>query len=102
MANLEEIKSRYHIPKPANKYQAVIDEHKLYKRRYRALEIYKMQDGKCFYCGCQMLLHKNNKHKPEYMTIDHYVPKCRGGTREGDNAVGACLKCNGEKSKYDV
>lgn len=101
MTTLEEIKNKYHIPVPANKYQAVIDEHKIYKRCYRALEIYKKQDGKCFYCEGQMKLHKNHKYKPEYMTIDHYVPKCRGGTREGDNAIGACLKCNNKKSAFD-
>lgn len=44
---------------------------------------------RCGYCG---------RHKSEVrMTIDHVVPKSRGGKTEFINTVVACIDCNSEK-----
>ena len=42
----------------------------------------------CQYCGI--------KNKP--MTIDHILPKQRGGKDSWDNLVAACTKCNHKKN----
>lgn len=42
--------------------------------------------GKCVYCGSSLDL-----------TIDHVVPKAKGGQHTWDNTVVACRKCNNKK-----
>ena len=46
--------------------------------------IIKRDDGTCQYCGL----------KPSSVTIDHIVPKNKGGKDSWDNLVAACKKCN--------
>ena len=45
--------------------------------------IYKRDGGRCVYCGSQ-----------KQLTIDHVIPKSRGGTNSWTNLVTCCNKCN--------
>jgi 5-methylcytosine-specific restriction endonuclease McrA len=47
----------------------------------------------CFYCG--KLLTCNN------LTIDHFIPKSKGGTNEIQNLRLACKRCNSDKGNKD-
>lgn len=49
------------------------------------------RDGfRCRYCGVT---------KTEaFLTIDHVIPRSRGGTDRDDNLVAACVPCNQEKA----
>ena len=51
------------------------------------------RDGhKCQYCG-----------STEDLTIDHIVPRCRGGARwDASNCCAACLTCNRHKGSMNV
>lgn len=49
--------------------------------------IYKRDGHKCVYCGST----KN-------LTLDHVMPKSRGGSNEWTNLVTSCFKCNLRKS----
>src|SRR5688500_2139111 len=42
--------------------------------------------GECQYCG------------DKAASIDHVVPRARGGTQVWENVVAACLRCNGKKA----
>jgi len=44
------------------------------------------RDGKCMYCGT----HKN-------LTVDHIIPKSRGGKLSWENCVTSCKECNNRK-----
>lgn len=55
-----------------------------------------VQHGRCFYCLEKILNEGKNG------TIDHIIPKCRGGTREFSNVVLACAACNCLKGDSDV
>lgn len=46
----------------------------------------KARDGRCAYCGGRA------------ETVDHIVPRSRGGRMTWDNAVAACVRCNHRKS----
>lgn len=47
-----------------------------------------VRDGfKCAYCG----------NRSRYLTIDHVIPKSRGGATTFDNCVASCRKCNNYK-----
>lgn len=50
-------------------------------------------DG-CFYCGVPFGLREGNSF---LRTIDHYLPRCLGGTNRQDNLVLACFYCNHAK-----
>jgi|TARA_B100000085_G_C18537761_1_gene510706 5-methylcytosine-specific restriction endonuclease McrA len=49
--------------------------------------IYKRDRNACQYCGATTRL-----------TIDHVIPRSKGGTNTWENLVVACSKCNTEKS----
>ena len=46
----------------------------------------KARDGMCAYCGGRA------------ETVDHVVPRSRGGVLSWENAVAACLRCNHRKA----
>lgn len=60
--------------------------------------LFKEQNGKCHYCGCQLVL---EQWKENSITLDHVIPKCLGGTRDLWNVVGACLACNSLRGNMD-
>lgn len=55
------------------------------------------QNRHCFYCDKVFFYIKGHDLRP---TIDHRVPKCRGG-KEGENLVAACFRCNSLKGDTD-
>lgn len=58
-------------------------------RRRRKYTLWKKQDGKCFYCTVDISLAD--------ATLDHRVPRSRGGKNALSNLVVACHFCNQEK-----
>jgi len=50
----------------------------------------------CQYCGKKFL--ENPFEKNNYLTIDHIVPKSKGGKSEWTNVVVSCKMCNNLKS----
>ncbi len=46
---------------------------------------------KCWYCGCF-----------EISTVDHVVPKSKGGSDDLDNLVLCCKSCNSKKQDLSV
>lgn len=62
------------------KRQVKLNRHNLFAR-----------DGhRCQYCG--------KKFKPADLTIDHVIPKSRGGKLEWSNVTCACVRCNMRKA----
>lgn len=51
--------------------------------------IYKRDNYECVYCGGSSRYH---------LTIDHVIPKSRGGKDSWENLVTACRRCNAEKA----
>ena len=70
---------------------AVLITKRVTKSSFRR-EIINSWDGSCAYCGCQ----------PEKITLDHVIPKARGGTTERSNLVPACAPCNVAKNHCEV
>jgi 5-methylcytosine-specific restriction endonuclease McrA len=56
--------------------------------------IYRRDDYTCQYCGA--------RPGSELLSIDHILPRSRGGTSTWDNCVIACLKCNMKKANRTV
>ena len=51
----------------------------------------KLKTNVCCYCG-----------KQEALSLDHLVPRKKGGDDSGDNIVYACQKCNSSKNATDL
>ena len=51
--------------------------------------VFKRDGFKCQYCG-----------KEKELTLDHIVPKARGGKTSWSNLVAACKSCNSRKGDY--
>ena len=49
-------------------------------------------ENKCQYCA---VLFQHEK-----LTIDHVIPRSKGGTTKWDNVVAACYNCNQQKSHF--
>jgi len=56
-------------------------------RKKTALVISKT-DGKCWYCGCDL---------SDGWSVDHQMPRSRGGDSGADNLVPCCGSCNSSK-----
>lgn len=68
------------------------------------LAIYKRDDFRCGYCGTRVrhipwAEQKGKPRPPEASSVDHRIPKCRGGTNAPDNLVTCCDGCNTAKGR---
>ena len=60
---------------------------KIISHRPSKTMIYKRDNNSCQYCG-----------STRHLTIDHVIPRCRGGEDTWENLTVACLPCNTRKS----
>ena len=58
------------------------------ERRLTRLEVFNRDHYTCQYCG------KETRH----LTLDHVIPRHRGGQQTWENVVGACIACNRRKA----
>lgn len=56
--------------------------------------LYYRDHAVCAYCGQRLTL-GDGKHNS--LTIDHVIPKCKGGDKSWENVVAACAPCNSAK-----
>lgn len=61
----------------------------IYKTRvpFAKKNVYIRDDFECVYCG----------HRSKKLTIDHIIPKSRGGKSTFENCVASCKPCNNKK-----
>lgn len=74
------------------------------KRKSRALKrvaLWMAQGGRCYYCSRHMVLPlkqiKGQSSPANMATLDHMLPRSRGGTLTYGNTVLACHSCNCDK-----
>lgn len=62
--------------------------------------------GRCWYCGVALLkpdpLRHNRKQRERWYTIDHAIPRSRGGSLTEENLLPCCSYCNGQKCDMTV
>lgn len=51
-----------------------------------------LDGGRCYLCRKRL--------RPDDATLDHVVPRCRGGTLANGNIRAACQPCNREKGDW--
>ncbi|KPM46648.1 HNH endonuclease [Jiulongibacter sediminis] len=85
--SLRTVSATYPLP-------AVIKLHHYVNVPYKSVvlnrqNIFKRDGNKCVYCG-------NSRE----LTLDHVIPKSRGGKTNWDNLVAACRRCNSRKGHF--
>jgi 5-methylcytosine-specific restriction endonuclease McrA len=60
--------------------------HKMKNFRVNRQRLYKRDNNECAYCGSK-----------KELTIDHIIPKSRGGKNSWNNLITCCLPCNLKK-----
>lgn len=50
--------------------------------------------SRCGYCGCKVYARTHRNRDLDKATVDHKIPRSRGGTDAWSNLVLACLECN--------
>jgi 5-methylcytosine-specific restriction endonuclease McrA len=63
-------------------------------RRKKRLDLFQLQQGKCFWCSRDLTLENGSPLPENYATLDELVPRGRGGTRRLLNIVVSCMPCN--------
>lgn len=63
----------------------------------KILQLFSQQQGKCYYCGQTVEISQDSKAG---VSVDHKVPKSRGGSNEIENLVLCCRSCNVLKSNH--
>lgn len=71
------------------------DKRREVKRNKRLVAYFNEQSGACVYCQEQMTLKLGS---PKTATIDHVIPRSKGGKKREENEVAACSECNSIKS----
>lgn len=74
-----------------------------FRSRFLAKKRLEYGDLKCYYCGKGNLKEDVNEYAGKralsrLATIDHFIPRSRGGTDDESNLVVACFKCNQKKA----
>jgi hypothetical protein len=57
-------------------------------------------DKMCHWCGRATLLSDNVA--PDQATVDHSIPRGRGGPDTIENCVSACRQCNEDRNRSDI
>lgn len=57
-------------------------------------KVFARDRGRCRYCGCQT----NSQWLQDHPSIDHIVPRSRGGSNHIGNLVLACRRCDHTKA----
>ena len=65
-----------------------------HRPKFSRTNVYRRDKNVCQYC--------NRKFRTEDLTIDHVVPKSKGGKLEWTNVALACTSCNNKKSNQSV
>ncbi|WP_072866627.1 HNH endonuclease [Devosia limi] len=59
-----------------------------------------LQNGQCFYCGCQMVKASAPRGSMQSAcTAEHMIPKSEGGASSSVNIKAACRYCNHTRHK---
>lgn len=73
-----------------NKYDKIHDRGVNFSRR----ELYRRDDYQCQYCGC--------RPGTKELSVDHIIPRSKGGQTTWENCVLACIECNIKKADHTL
>lgn len=72
------------------------------KRKSRLQILYNKQSGRCAYCGDPMIVGSEMSNHPRHVSVDHIIPRSRGGVSSEWNLLAVCRECNCEKGSMSL
>jgi hypothetical protein len=57
-------------------------------------KVWNKSDGHCYYCGVKIIPFGRDDNS---YSVDHVIPRVRGGTDDIENLVPCCRRCNSSK-----
>lgn len=66
----------------------------------RREKLWKKAGGKCYWCKCDTRMLADNSW--DKATIDHVVPRYKGGSDDDSNCVLSCNRCNNRRNYEDI
>lgn len=76
------------------------------KIKVKNREVWEKTNGRCWFCGERLLKPDPARHTPEqkrrWYTVDHAIPRSRGGSSDASNLLPSCSACNGHKCDMTV
>lgn len=82
--------SNFKIPAPEVIILTKYDKKYFRKVRFTTKNLYRRDDHTCQYCL--------KKKSEDDLSVDHVVPRAKGGKTSWDNCVTACMNCNNKKA----
>ncbi len=70
------------------------DKVPVFEAPFSRASLFRRDDFQCQYCGC--------RPGASRLTIDHVIPRSRGGRTSWENCVVACAACNAHKGDRDL
>ena len=70
------------------------DKVPVFEAPFSRASLFRRDDFQCQYCGC--------RPGASRLTIDHVIPRARGGRTSWENCVVACAACNAHKGDRDL
>ena len=64
------------------------------KPRFTKYALFNRDEWKCQYCGCVL--------NYETVTVDHIIPRSKGGKTSWKNCISSCKSCNKRKADKDL
>ncbi len=92
----KEIRHHYTPTPEQGYYENYESKRKKYKSQKKKLltKNRKQQHYKCIYCECGLTI--------KQVTVDHMVPRSKGGSNDRKNLLPACATCNGDKGNLSL
>jgi len=85
---------RYHIAVPEVILLKTYDRLPVRDVKYSRMTLFERDKFTCCFC--------NQKFPKNLLTVDHIVPKCKGGLTNWNNTITACKSCNSIKADKSV
>ena len=94
------------VPPPAKEFRKVYSDsmtarlaHKRSNWAYMRTRLAEAQNWKCCFCGCYMTEVHGSRHS---VTVEHVIPKSKGGSDTAENLVASCYRCNNNRGTKDA
>lgn len=97
LSAIEEMTHMPHHNNSTRKGASPQDETEFHPQSHIAQLIERDGGLRCFYCGKPLHRDKTRYQEPDYVCIDHKLPRSKGGGHELSNLALSCRPCNSSK-----
>jgi hypothetical protein len=91
-------KAYWKLTYPKNSFQASL-AYLTAKKVYLRNRLAEAQNWKCCWCGCETVPESSKRNSA---TIEHVIPRSKGGSNDPENLAMSCARCNQHRGTIDA